>query len=62
MDLIQEQQNDEVIPEAVPWKNRGKPDELPNLPLALRKYRKQFNRLVVENDILYRLSTMTVVK
>ena len=25
------------------------------MPLALRKYRKQFNRLVVENDILYRL-------
>ena len=28
---------------------------MPNLPLALRKYRKQFNRLVVENDILYRV-------
>ena len=33
----------------------GNPDESPNLPLALRKYRKQFNRLVVENDFLYRL-------
>ena len=33
----------------------GFSDKSPNLPLALRKYRKQFNRLVVENDILYRL-------
>ena len=32
----------------------GNPDESPNLPLALRKYRKQFNRLVVENNISYR--------
>ena len=55
LDLVQEQQNDEVIREVVSWKNRGNPDESPNLPLALRKYRKQFNRLVVENDIFYRL-------
>ena len=55
LDLVQEQENDEVIGEVVSWKNRGNPDESPNLPLALRKYRKQFNRLVVENDILYRL-------
>ena len=55
LDLVQEQQNDEVIREVVSWKSRGNPDESPNLPLALRKYRKQFNRLVVENDILYRL-------
>ena len=55
LDLVQEQQNDEFIREVVSWKNRGNPDESPNLPLALRKYRKQFNRLVVENDILYRL-------
>ena len=54
-DLVQEQQNDEVIREAVPWKNRANPDESPNLPLALQKYRKQFNHIVVENDILYRL-------
>ena len=33
----------------------GKLDESPNLPLALRKYRKQFHRLVVKIDILYRL-------
>ena len=52
LDLVQEQQNDEVIREVVSWKNWGNPAEL---PLALRKYRKHFNRLVVENDILYRL-------
>ena len=55
LDLIQEQQNDEVITEVVSWKNRGHSDESPNLPIALRKYRKQFQRLVVENDFLYRL-------
>ena len=35
LDLVQEQQNDEVIREIVSWKNRGEPDESPNLPLAL---------------------------
>ena len=55
LDLVPEQQNHEVIREVISWKNRGKPDESANLPKALRKYRKQFNRLVVENDILYRL-------
>ena len=33
----------------------GNPDGSPNLPLAWRKYPKQFHRLVVEIDILYRL-------
>ena len=55
LDLFQEQQNEEVIREVVSWKNRGNTGESPNLPLALRKYRKQFHRLVVENDVLYRL-------
>ena len=55
LDLVREQHNDEVIRAVVSWKNWGSPDELPKLPLALRKYRKHFNRLVVENDILYRL-------
>ena len=55
INLKQEQQNDEVIREVIEWKKRGSPDESPNLPIALRKYRKQFNRLTVENDILYRL-------
>ena len=53
--LVIEQQNEEVIREVVSWKNRGNPGESPNLPLALRKYRKQFHRLVVEDDVLYRL-------
>ena len=53
LDLIQEQQNDEVIRELSLWKNRGHPDESPNLPIALRKCRKQLSRLVVEKDILY---------
>ena len=54
LDLVQEQQNDEVIQEVVSWKNRGNPDESPILPIALQKYRKQFHRLVAENDILCR--------
>ena len=53
--MVHEQQNDEVIREVISWKKRGDPDELPNLPMALTKYRKQFHHLVVENDILYRL-------
>ena len=53
--MVNEQQIDEVTPEAISWKNWGDPDELSNLPLALRKYRKKFNRLDVENDFLYRL-------
>ena len=54
-DLVREQQNDEVVREVISGKNQGHPDESPTIPIALRKYRKQFNRLVVENDILYRL-------
>ena len=53
-DLVQEQQNDEIIREVVSWKKRGNPDESPNLKLLLRRFRKQFNRLVVGNDISYR--------
>ena len=61
--LVHEQQKDDVIREVISSKNRGNPDESPNLPLALRKYRKQFHRLVVEKDILYRFfSMMTVAK
>ena len=52
LDLVQEQKNDIVIRDVIAWKNRGNPDESPILPLALRKYRKQFNRLVVEIDFI----------
>ena len=50
---MQKQQNDEVIQEVVSWKYRGNPDESPKLPSALRKYRKQFNGLVVENNFFH---------
>ena len=36
------------------WKIWGHPDESLNLTTALRKFRKQFNRLFVEIEILYR--------
>ena len=55
LDFSQEQRNDENIREVTLWKNRGNPDELPKLPLVLRKYRKQFNHLGVENYTLYHL-------
>ena len=55
LDSVRKQHKDEVIREVLSWKNRGNREESPNLPLVLRKYRKQFIRLVVEKDILYRL-------
>ena len=55
LDLFHEQQYDKTIRELVAWINRGNPDEWPNLPRASGKYRKQFHRLVVKNDFLYRL-------
>ena len=54
LNLVHKKQNDEIIREVISWKNRGHPDESSSLPIAPRKYRKQFNHLVVENDILYR--------
>ena len=39
-ELGREIQNDEVIQEVFFWKNLGSPDQYPNLPMALRKYRK----------------------
>ena len=55
LDLVHEQQIEEVVREVIAWKNRDHPDEAPNLQIALRKYRRQLNGLVVENDIFYRL-------
>ena len=52
LDKIREQQDDEVIGEVISWKNQCSPDGCGNLSIALRKYRKQFEHLVVENDIL----------
>ena len=55
LNLEREQCNDETIREVIAWKNRGYPDNSSNLPTVLRKYRKQFARLIVEDNILYRL-------
>ena len=55
LNLKEEQRKDEVITEVFTWLQNGKPDESLHLPIALRKYRKQFNRLEVRDDILYRL-------
>ena len=55
LDLANKQALDETIKEVLLWKSRGHVDASPNLPTALRKYRKQFPRLVVEDKILYRL-------
>ena len=55
LNLKEEQCKDEVVIEIFTWLQNGKRDESPHLPIALRKYRKQFNRLIVEDDFLYRL-------
>ena len=55
LNLKEEQSKDETIREVFSWLQNGRPDGSPHLPIALRKYRKQFNRLVAEDDILYRL-------
>ena len=41
--LRQEQQIDEVIRELILCKNGGSPDQSPIFPIALRRYRKQFD-------------------
>ena len=55
IDLALVQNQDEIIREVIQWKARGSPDTSPNLPIALRKYRKQFPRLIIEDKVLYRL-------
>ena len=55
LNLAEEQRKDEVLREVFSWLQNGKPDESTTLPIALRKYRKQFNRLEIKNDTLYRL-------
>ena len=56
LDLVQEQRKDDIISEVISGLARGSPDQSPNLPITLRKYKKHFNRLILEHDILYRLS------
>ena len=58
LDLVQEQRKDDSISEVISGLARGSPDQSPNLPIALRKYKQ---RLILEHDILYRLLT-TVAK
>ena len=55
IDLALVQNQDETIREVMQWKNRDSPDMSPNLPIALRKYRKQFPRLIIQDNVLYRL-------
>ena len=55
IDLALVQNQDEIIREVMQWKDRGSPDMSPNLSIALRKYRKQFPRLIIQDKVLYRL-------
>ena len=50
-DLDQVKQIDEVIEMVISWNKWRNPDGLSNLPIALRNYRKQFNRPRVEKDV-----------
>ena len=49
IDLASVQNQDEIIREVMQWKDRGSPDMSPNLPIVLRKYRKQFPRLIIQD-------------
>ena len=49
IDLALVQNQDEISREVMQWKDRGSPD------IALRKYRKQFPRLIIHDNVLHRL-------
>ena len=54
LELVQDQQIDEIVGQVISWKNRDHLVESSILQMPLRKYRKKFNHLVNESDLLYR--------
>ena len=54
LDLKVEQTKDEVIKSVVQWKLQNHIDDLRYASFALKKYKKQFDRLVLIENILYR--------
>ena len=55
LDLTREQSRDEDISQVIEWKNSGLPSDLKYASTRLKKYAKQFDRLKLENNVLYRL-------
>ena len=55
LDLKREQSRDEDISQVIEWKNSGLPSDLKYASTRLKKYAKQFDRLKLENNVLYRL-------
>ena len=54
LDLKVEQTKDEVIKSVVQWKLQNHIDDLQYASFALKKYKKQFDRLVLIENILHR--------
>ena len=54
LDLVQEQAKDDSIKEVLKWKKENKISDLTYASFALKKYAKQFDRLVIDNGILCR--------
>ena len=53
--LVEKQKIDEIVPKVNSCKHMSNPGKSLNLSVALRKYKKQFDRLIVENVFLYSL-------
>ena len=54
LSLKDEQQKDETIKRVVSWKTRERVEDLTYATFQLKKYGKQFNRLVLQNGVLFR--------
>ena len=54
LDLKTEQEKDEVLKRVVKWKEENNVEDLTYASNELKKYRKQFRRLVLRDSILYR--------
>ena len=54
LNLLDEQMKDETIREVIKWKKEGQPVDLNYQSFELKKYAKQFQRLILKDEILYR--------
>ena len=54
LNLEAEQQKDQVIKKVIEWIKKNKVDDLKYASFELKKYGKQFNRLKIQSNILYR--------
>ena len=54
LSLKDEQQKDEVIKRVISWKTQERVEDLTYASFQLKKYGEQFNRLVLQNGVLFR--------